>query len=1143
MDISIRRHSPVTAAYKLFALCMLAAATVAGCGGGGGTDTASQVTSAAVAPQISAQPQNVTVNSGETATFSVTATGTAPLSYQWMKDSTAISSSSATSASYTTPATTSSDNGASFTVMVTNSAGTITSSAATLTVNSSSNPPAATPTFSVPAGTYSSAQSVKLACSTASSTIYYTTDGTTPTHSSKVYSAVISVSSTETLEAICTASGYTDSAVASAAYTISGTTPVAATPTFSVPAGTYSSAQSVKLACSTASSTIYYTTNGSTPTHSSSAYSAAISVASTETIKAVCSASGYTDSAVASATYTINTSPPGAATPTFSVPGGVYTSAQSVSLSCSTASSTIYYTTNGTTPTTSSSAYSSAISVSSTETIEAICTASGYTNSAVASATYTISASGVGYIPTANNVATNWQNAGLQSVGGIPNRTTVCATVTPSGGDDYSNIQAAINGCAANGVVQISGALTVKLADLPINISKGIVLRGVGSCGGNASNYPAPVCASSITVSDGLLAYDGGNCGTSSPGSACPNAGEVILMAPGRPDYNWSWAQCGNNGSNIGTGCGAVPLDADAAQGATTVQVHTTSGFSVGMWVLIDEASGAQYFTDPISADTGYGQVWAASDWLSTSNSPATAKVLWPKSTGAGGWDLGSAYPYQSGSVGCWFSYCDRVTGEIHLITAVGAGPCPGTNCTLTFDDPVTIAFRQGGGTSFTGTIASGSKTLTVVSGSVVVGQIVAGAGIPQGDYIASGSGSTYTMSLAATASATAEAMTIGSHEAQVYPGFYNNQSGTGTPGFVQYAGVENLSVMRGPSGSITMVGCAYCWIKGVEVGEWYGGGIAIEDSVRSQVDTVYVHHCWNSTASGGEYPFMLDQASTEILITNSIGLFGGKGMVARAGGAGSVVSYNYIDDTMYDDYSGIGDYWVEQGLSASHFSGPHHVLFEGNWGPNLDDDNTHGNSTYITYFRNQGSGLRTPFTDPSANKAVNDFTGVGWACGGGTCSAQGPGPLRAAGPTAYNYWYAFVGNVLGTAGQTTAANGWSYSGDWNGNRMFMLGWTGSANGQDPYLDGANASYIWIDGNYDYVNGAVTWSSLDLAHVLPNSLYLATAPAFFTAGASCTYPWPWVTPTSSPYVQPNSCAGSGLPALARWKAGTPFAQP
>ncbi len=91
------------------------------------------VNPAPVAPSITTQPASQTVTAGQTATFSVTATGTAPLSYQWQKNGTAISG--ATSSSYTTPAETTSDNGAQFTVVVTNSVGSVTSSAATLTVN------------------------------------------------------------------------------------------------------------------------------------------------------------------------------------------------------------------------------------------------------------------------------------------------------------------------------------------------------------------------------------------------------------------------------------------------------------------------------------------------------------------------------------------------------------------------------------------------------------------------------------------------------------------------------------------------------------------------------------------------------------------------------------------------------------------------------------------------------------------------------------------------------------------------------------------------------------------------------------------------------------------------------------------------
>ena len=69
-------------------------------------------------PVITTQPGNPSVTVGQTATFSVTATGTAPLSYQWRKNGVDIAS--ATSASYTTPVTALSDDGALFTVVVSN---------------------------------------------------------------------------------------------------------------------------------------------------------------------------------------------------------------------------------------------------------------------------------------------------------------------------------------------------------------------------------------------------------------------------------------------------------------------------------------------------------------------------------------------------------------------------------------------------------------------------------------------------------------------------------------------------------------------------------------------------------------------------------------------------------------------------------------------------------------------------------------------------------------------------------------------------------------------------------------------------------------------------------------------------------------
>ena len=248
-------------------------------------------------------------------------------------------------------------------------------------------PTASAPTVSPAAGTYSTSQSVTLSTSTSGATVYYTTNRTTPTASSTVYTGAISVTATETIEAIAVASSYNNSVVTSATFTIS---PAAATPTFSLATGSYAGTQSVSLSDTTSGATIYYTTNGTTPTTSSTKYSSAISVSSTETIEAIAVASDYSTSATASATYTITT--PAAAAPAFSLAAGSYTGGKTVTLSDTTSDATIYYTTNGTTPTPSSAKYSAAISVNQSETIEAIAVASGCSNSAIASAKYTITA-------------------------------------------------------------------------------------------------------------------------------------------------------------------------------------------------------------------------------------------------------------------------------------------------------------------------------------------------------------------------------------------------------------------------------------------------------------------------------------------------------------------------------------------------------------------------------------------------------------------------------------------------------------------------------------------------------------------------------------------------------------------------------
>jgi uncharacterized delta-60 repeat protein len=174
-----------------------------------------------------------------------------------------------------------------------------------------------------------------------------------------------------------------------------------ATPTFNPAPDTYGDDQSVTISCATYGAAIYYTTDGTDPTSSGTAYSGAISVAgdgTTVTIKAVGVMSGVADSAVASASYTIQYQGL-EGTPVFSPAAGVYNADQTVTISYPVygENTHIHYTTDGTAPTSSSPVYSGPISVAgdgTTVTIKAMASANNRRDSGVAEATYTIDYSG-----------------------------------------------------------------------------------------------------------------------------------------------------------------------------------------------------------------------------------------------------------------------------------------------------------------------------------------------------------------------------------------------------------------------------------------------------------------------------------------------------------------------------------------------------------------------------------------------------------------------------------------------------------------------------------------------------------------------------------------------------------------------------
>ena len=181
----------------------------------------------------------------------------------------------------------------------------------------------------------------------------------------------------------------------------------AATPAISPASQSFNSSVQVTITDSTSGASIYYTTDGTAPTTASTKYSAPFTITTTTTVNAIAAGTGLLQSPVASATYTLTTQ---ATMPVFNPPPGSYASVQSVAISTTTLNATIYYTTDGTKPTSSSAKYTGPVSVGTTETLSAIAVASGLSNSPVASGLYTIDLGGVTSISFSNGFAAGGMN-------------------------------------------------------------------------------------------------------------------------------------------------------------------------------------------------------------------------------------------------------------------------------------------------------------------------------------------------------------------------------------------------------------------------------------------------------------------------------------------------------------------------------------------------------------------------------------------------------------------------------------------------------------------------------------------------------------------------------------------------------------
>lgn len=241
---------------------------------------------------------------------------------------------------------------------------------------------------SVASGAVMPGSSVSLSSPTAGAAIYYTLDGSDPLSSGTrtLYASPITISGSTTIKASAHVQGLVDSTVATYTYTLaSKLEPVKA----SVPSGNVSSGTTIILTSNPGAS-IFYTMDGTDPKTSSSKlrYSAPIPINSTSTIRTYASQDGISDSDTAAFTYAVMP----VQSVTASQKSGIYFSGTQLTLSTSTIGASIYYTVDGTDPTTSSTRvlYTSPIELTGAIILKAYASKNGTTDSPVAQNEYTI---------------------------------------------------------------------------------------------------------------------------------------------------------------------------------------------------------------------------------------------------------------------------------------------------------------------------------------------------------------------------------------------------------------------------------------------------------------------------------------------------------------------------------------------------------------------------------------------------------------------------------------------------------------------------------------------------------------------------------------------------------------------------------
>jgi len=688
---------------------------------------------------------------------------------------------------------------------------------------------------------------------------------------------------------------------------------------------------------------------------------------------------------------------------------------------------------------------------------------------------------------------TPWQ-PGVTYNGGIPNRTTIFTTLSPIGGgaDDTSQINTAISNAGAQ-AISSGTAQVVKLNAGVFNINGNGIFWTSSNVTLRGSGLQAAAATGGVFPSDvgSALNYVSGTWLVKKDRDTQPGAGLLNIFPLGEGFTN------------------SVFLAQDAVLNSNQCVLQSNPGLSVGDMVWLDH------------------------------NTDQDPNVFWGGENTSGAFALGGpagAEFFASSTGGTTLTVTSMIYGTIPAIGTTGVG-LSGEN--INPGNFIITAF--GTGTGGVGTYTTNGPIGTFTNRYMACGyptrrqfyrqerslcQIMKITGI-------SGVGNT-----------------IITFETPFHSTFktgfpYNAQLTQFSVPFLTGVGIEDLGLFGGRGGdghgNMNMNLCANSWVKHVESYWSQGVSLALYYTYRCEIRDSFMHEGPNINPGGDGYLCGIHTGSAENLVENCIMWCGNKVMVVRGSGGGNVIGYCYTDDAFGSQYPQS----PEAGVNAGHQTTPHMELIEGNYSFAYKGDSFWGASIYITVFRNWLSGLRAKhgflssytYNDAGTIKPYGDYEGrIGVDVQAG------------------NYYTNFVGNVLGTSGQSLLSiNNGTYSATQDRFLYEQLDTFATGNPVVMWQFGADTSHQGIDGNngwtsttyqtqlrqgnWDWftqtqkwhgIGGSVQYGANPAAPFpsMPTSFYMTTKPAFFT-----TNPWPWVDPTNG--------STTTLPAKARFDNNTP----